>query len=184
MDNNDKVLIALLSGGISLIISVLTIIFGFKKIQKERIEDFKSKHYDKIIDSYLIFWNLQKFLSIEICEEYSIFVKNENNTWNISKKNFLVFSTELIKFFYSQHGIYLSRQLRKLVFEFKRELEILTKESDYPEISNNKFKSLKYKVHSIIVQIRCDIGLRDTYIPTKKLKLVDKLKTRQDEYKT
>lgn len=172
-----KIIIALITAITSLVLSTITIVFNSKRIRNEKYESFKKEHYLKITDAYLEFWGVFKHLSLRHVHKDSVFQEN-NDEWNVIKKNVETFITVFFDFFYSKNGIYLSRDIRQTIFTLVDELKKITEDSKTNEIkiSNSKFKKLKNLRDKAITQTRNQIGLRDINLPTEHLELIDNIK--------
>ena len=168
-----KIVIALITAISSFIVSVLSITFNFLKTEKEKKEEFKKEHYIRIINSYLKFWTLFRFLSINEESKHAIIQRSNKNEWVIVKSNFDRFIEELYTFFYSENGLFLSREVRKLIFGIRNDIREVITESEETIISNSVYKKIKSQRDKAIIQTRADIGLRDISIPVKKLELID-----------
>ncbi|MGY6647691.1 type VI-B CRISPR accessory protein Csx28 [Wenyingzhuangia sp. IMCC45574] len=171
MELETKITVALLSAITSILISGIGWFFGFKKIRKEKIEEFKKEHYSRLIDSHTEFWKLFRFLSTKY-GEVSIVKKGADGNWILIVANVRIFLQEFNDFFYSEKGIYLNKELRTSVFKIRDNLLIKTKgiqEGEIP-VSNNEFKKFKELRDQTVVLTRECIGLRNTKkLPTEFL---------------
>lgn len=176
METDIKIIIAIIAAISSLVISIVNAIYQSRRISKEKLEDFRLSHYSRTLEAYLKFWPIFRYLSTKEGGNKSIFKKSSDNRWVLISKNVETFITELYDFFYSEHGIFLSKEMRKRIFTIRDELrEQLSKTNDHEiGISNAKQDKLESARNKAIIQARNDIGLRDTIIPIEKLELIGK----------
>lgn len=173
MELETKITVAIISAITSLIISSVGWFFGYKKIRKEKVEEFKKEHYSRLIASHTEFWKLFRFLSTKY-NEVSIVKKDADGNWIIVVSNVELFIKELNDFFYSEKGIYLNKELRTSIFKIRDILLIKItnhQENEIP-VSNNEFKKFKEKRDQAVVLTRECIGLRNTKkLPVSELDL-------------
>ncbi len=158
-------IIALVS---ALVVAAVGHILTLTRVRKEVGVKIKAGLYEKQITAYQKFWDLLEPLSYyDVGHDPILFSKDDKFHLNAASARsfFISFRT----FFYSEHGIFLSRRLRQEIFELRRILEEIIAENpnagDVFPISNSNAKKIRHLFDGIHTIARRDIGLIDPKLP-------------------
>ena len=170
-------LLAVLAGFVSAaLMGIISHLLVLRRLRREKLETLRTSYYEKQIRSYQKFWSLLSPTSRYWNFEDSLIVKkNDRNGLQIDSvdKFFISFRS----FFYSEDGLFLSRSLRKEVFELRKSLSnLIEREKDRIEdgflpVSYKQRKSIRNSFHQIREIVRADIGLHDVRLPSREMDL-------------
>jgi len=173
---NINIITAIIAASTSLLVALITSFFAISKIRREKVELFKIEHIKNMIFSYRKLWSILKPLSRIHYENTSIIIK-ENDEYFVVRDHVIKFYQRFSDFFFSDEGLYLSRNLRQELFAVRDKLfDTLEKEDGKMiKISSTKARKLYDQFDWILTIIRNDIGIRDILIPKGELGLKDRI---------
>lgn len=165
-------LVTLISGIISALVALIGHYWTLKRVREEMLTKFKGGLYDKQITAYQKFWDMLEPLSnYDVGHDPILLTGNDKFHFNaVSARNFFV---SYRSFFYSEHGIFLSKRLRDEVIGFRSFSEEIIAENpnsgDVFPISNSKGRKIRHFIDGIHTLARTDIGLSDPSVPTEAI---------------
>jgi hypothetical protein len=147
----------------------------FERFKDEQVEKFRMGYYQKQLVAYEKFWSMLGIASYYSTTKDTIIIKREDGVY-LNCNLVQSFFTDFRDFFYSEFGLYISKDLRESVFkvrDFIQELINNSKSSadDAIKISNTKAKKVTNGFDWIRGRARADIGLYDIHSPMEKLDL-------------
>lgn len=145
----------------------------FERFKKEQIETFRMDYYKNQLEAYQELWAILAPISHYSPGEDTILIKKANAQY-LNCKILEEFFLEFRNFFYSQKGIFLSKELRQAIFEVRDFVVDIQKTNTVSsngliKISNNKAKRIENGMDWIRKNIRRDVGLEDSRLPTDQL---------------
>ncbi len=161
-------MVGLISGLVSAVFSHLLLI---KKIRREAEEKLRFDLYNKQIDAYQRFWDLLGPTSRYAGRQHQDrMIKSNETGYFLDKEAIDSFFDSFHEFFYSEHGIFLSRELRNAFFQSRDYYyEIINSTDNISEsciqISNTKARKCFQAWDWVRTIARNDIGLRDVDFP-------------------
>lgn len=158
-----KVLVALIAFASALITSVIATWVAYNKLKKERYLARRDELIKKQMDACEQLWQTLEVASFSPGDNRIIRV-NEDEI-KVDKKKAREFLENIISVFYSPVGIYLSRNVRKSIFELRdfASSEFICNESndEFKNISKRKASRFRSKVTNLRMALREEIGVID-----------------------
>jgi hypothetical protein len=161
-------LVGLVSGIAASAVSHLLIL---RRIRGEALQRLEFGLHEKQAEAYQELWSHLGPTS-RYCptEDSNRLVKLDGSGYYLDSKNVISFFESLNDYFYSRHGIFLSKRLRSALFEVREFYEKTVKETSPDEdgkirLSNKKAKKCHHAWDWIRTLLRHDIGLRDVEFP-------------------
>lgn len=172
---NNTILAALTGFASAAVMAGLSHFFILQRLRSEKLEALKSSYYEKQLASYQKFWSLLGPTSKYWSEDISIIVKKDD-TWFLSIVNADKFFSEIRDFFYSEQGLFLSRDLRKKTFSLRKYVKNLLEQAgnegqEFLQVNNKNRSEIQQCFHKIRIAVRSDLGLHDAVLPVSELEL-------------
>jgi len=170
----DTVIVAALIGFISAVITSLIshgLLLG--RIRREAMEPFRSEFYQKQLMAYQKMWSLLGPTSRYPSDNTVIIRKNRQQY--LSVVNARKFSNDIREFFFSEYGIFLSKEMRKSIFEMLDDLAEHKyrggSEDNLVPLTKEQASSIQVCFANIHVTARRDLALSDIAFPKSELGL-------------
>lgn len=143
-----------------------------ERFKDEQVETFRMGYYQKQLTAYEKFWSMLGVASYYSTNEDTLIIERDAGVY-LNCDLVQRFFTSFRDFFYSEFGLYLSKELREAVFEVRDFMQELMDDSEGTaggaiKISNTKAKSVSKGFDWIRKRARADIGLYDIQSPIEK----------------
>lgn len=168
----------LLSGLVGFLSAVFTSIlshwFVLHRLRKEAKQRIREDYFQKQLTAYMKLWSLLGSTS-KYATKKTIISKNETGSY-LDIENACSFCQAITDFFFSEDGIFLTRDMRKAVFTARNVLEdyinmASQEEKKCIQISSSKADSIQSKFSRIYNQARYDIAVQDLKFNKKEFGL-------------
>jgi hypothetical protein len=153
---------ALLAGLVSHLLLV-------RRLRRELLEKLKFSYYEKQLTAYQKLWSLLRPTSYYYAAKDLLIVKRDDNFY-LDVANVRRFYDELLVFFYSEHGIFLSKEMRTLLFDSRDFIEQLIADSKDASsglvpLARKMRKKIQWDFNCVRVLARQDVGLPEVGMP-------------------
>jgi hypothetical protein len=158
----------LVSGIVGLVSATLVAVVShwtlLHRIKKEAAQKNRSEYFQKQLAAYMKLWGLLPPTSSYITPD-TIISKNVT-PYEINVQNAKIFCTDITSFFFSEQGIFLSKNVRSSIFKLRDFIDALinndaSKNLHTITLSNNKYNDLIFHFKQMQIAVRNDIGLRN-----------------------
>lgn len=168
-----EVIVALIALGASIVGALIGHYLAIRRFRREQLNLLRTEIDKKTLAAYQKFWACLLPSSYFHPDDRSLIVRREGQAY-LNQPVFEEIFAGIRDFTYSENGIFLSREMRKAIFEVRDfiEEEIVAKsekQSGLIKISNTKAKKVEVGFDWIRKNARRDVGLEDARFPSDKL---------------
>lgn len=144
---------------------------ALERFKGEQLEQFRMGYHQKELEAYQKLWALLLPLS-DFADPGKQIIQREDGKVLLNGHLADQFFRSFRDFFYSEQGIFLSKDLRTAIFKvrtfiLKARDEGQSQADGWIEISNNKAKDIEQGLDWVRKTIRRDAGLEDAHLPTE-----------------
>jgi hypothetical protein len=168
-----EVIVAFIALGASIMGALIGHYLALRQFRREQLNLLQAEVEKKTLSAYQKFWTCLLPASYFLPDDRSLVVRREGQAY-LNQPVFEELFAGIRDFTYSENGIFLSREMRKAIFEVRDfiEEEIVAKsekQSGLIKISNTKAKKIENGFDWIRKNARRDVGLEDARFPSDKL---------------
>lgn len=154
------------------LVAVLSQALILRRFRREMLEKFRFGFFDRQLDAYQELWTLLAPISYYREAEDAILAEGESGP-HLHVERCRRFHLAIRAYFYSKHGMFLSKALRAELFDARDFVEELIRSRE-PEtasqalvpLTRKQRKEIDWRFDRVRVTIRNDLGLRDLEAPT------------------
>jgi hypothetical protein len=146
----------------AVITSILAHWLMFRRLRRQFAERYRTVYFEKQLASYQKLWSLLKPTSLYPGEDAIIFETDPDPQFDPA--NAKAFCRAITDFFFSEQGIFLSKDVRKALFDLRGALEEIGKTGSSGRrftISRNQVQLVRDSAAQLITVMRNNLGLRN-----------------------
>jgi hypothetical protein len=134
-----------------------------RRLHREFKESYRNILFNRQLEAYQQLWSLLLPTSL-YCSEGTI-LDNRGSDWIIRVSTAKAFCAKLTEFFFSEHGLYLSKSTRRALFSTRDTIQKLIMDASISGIKEHKIdpakrKEMRASFTNLQTVIRNDLGLR------------------------
>jgi hypothetical protein len=173
MDTN--VIVAIIAVISALIGSLFGHWLTLRQLRRQQLETIRGFVHQRTLEAYEKLWVSLSPASMYDPYGKGIVIRKKDGIF-LNRSAVIEFFTSLNTLFYSEHGLYLSKQMRTVIFTFRDFMlnlleEIGSDEDEFIKISNSKAKKVEKGLDWLRRNARKEIGFSDVHFPTQDLDL-------------